>query len=130
MNLVGAAQMHCGDRLGMRPAPVRRGTGGDVADPGNSCRDDRYVCRGDHWVAAARHIAADPADRDVPMAEHDAGQGLYLDITQRGALDLGKISDLRLGEFDVVDRLRRDLDDECRDLVFREAKASWRPFVK
>ena len=64
------------------------------------------------------------------MAEHDAGQGLDLDIAQRGALDLGEIADLGLREFDVVDRLRRDLGDECGDLVVRQAKARRRPFVE
>ena len=58
------------------------------------------------------------------------GQGLDLDILQRGALDLGEIADLRLREFDVVDRLRRDLGDECRDLVLGQAKARRRPFVE
>ena len=38
---------------------------------------------------------------------NDAGQGLDLDILERGALDLGEIADLRLREFDVVDGLRR-----------------------
>ena len=82
MDLVGAAQMHRRDRLGMRAALVRRGAGGDVPDPGDLGGDDRHMRRGDHRVAPARHIAADPADRDVAMAEHHAGQGLDLDILQ------------------------------------------------
>jgi hypothetical protein len=66
----------------------------------------------------------------VPVSEHNAGQCLDLDILQRGALDLGEVADLRLGEFDVVDRLRRDLGNECGDLILGEAKARWRPFVE
>jgi len=48
----------------------------------------------------------------------------------RRPLDLGEIADLRLGEFDVVDRLRGDLGDKRVDLAFGEAKAWRRPFVK
>ncbi len=130
MDLVGAAQMHRRDRLGMRAALVRRGAGGDVADAGDLRGDDRHMRRGDHRVAPARHIAADPADRDMAMAEHHAGQGLDLDILQRGALDLGEVADLRLGEFDVGDGLRRDLRDESADLVVGQPKARRRPFVE
>src|ERR687894_167734 len=54
---------------------------------------------------------AAPATR--PLAKHDAGQGLDLDITHRFALDLGKVADLRLREADVVESLRRDLLDHC-----------------
>jgi len=35
-----------------------------------------------------------------------------------------------LGEFDVVDRLRRDFGDQCSNLVLGEAKARRRPFVE
>jgi hypothetical protein len=64
------------------------------------------------------------------MAEHDPGQSLDLDIFQRGALDLREMADLRLCEFDVVDRLRRDLGDEPDDLVLREFEARRRPFIE
>ncbi len=43
------------------------------------------------------------------MAEHDAGQRLDLDILHRFALDLREISDLGLGELDVLDVTRRQL---------------------
>ena len=124
VDLVGAAEMHRRDRLGMRAALVRRRAGGDVADPGDPRGDDRHMRRGDHRIAPARHIAADPADRDVAVAEHDPGQGLDLDILHRGALDLGEVADLRLREFDVVDRLRRDLGDQAADLVRRTGESS------
>src|SRR3984893_7168782 len=74
MDLVGAAQMHRGDRFRVRAALVGRGAGGDVADPGDPRRDDRHMRRCDHRVAAARHIAAHTTDRDVLVAEHDAGR--------------------------------------------------------
>ena len=64
------------------------------------------------------------------MAEKHAGQGLDLDILQRGALDLGKIADLGLREFDVGDRLRRNFGDQRPDLVIRQPKARRRPFVE
>jgi len=81
--------------------------------------------RRDHRIAAARHIAADLPDGNVAMAEHDAGQGLDFDITQRGALDLGKMANLLLREFDVLDRLWRDLRDEAFDFTRAQPKA-WR----
>jgi len=77
---LNAAQMHRGDRLGVRAALVRWGAGGDVADPGNPRGDDRHVRRGNHRISPTRHITADTANRDVLMAEHDTGQGLDLDI--------------------------------------------------
>ena len=64
------------------------------------------------------------------VPEHDPRQCLDLDIAHRGALDLGEIADLRLREFDIVDRLRRDLGDQCRNLVLGEAEARRRPFVE
>ena len=64
------------------------------------------------------------------MPEHDPGQGLDLDIAHRRPLDLGEMPDLRLREFDVVDRLRRDFGDQCRNLVLGEAEARRRPFVE
>ena len=51
----------------------------------------------------ARHIAADRIHRDVPVAEHDAGQRLDLEVAQRLLLLLREIAHLRLGEFDVVE---------------------------
>jgi hypothetical protein len=86
--------------------------------------------RGDHRVAAARHIAADTANRDVPVAEDDPGQSLDLDILQRGALDLGEITDLRLSKFDIVNGLRRNFGNERLDLSGAQTKARRRPFVE
>ena len=101
-----------------------------MADPGDPRRYDRHMRRSDHRIPAARHVAADRADRDVAVAEHDPGQRLDLDILHRGALDFRKVADLLLREFGVVDRLRRDLRDQTADLVIREAKARRRPFVE
>ncbi len=64
------------------------------------------------------------------MAEKHAGQGLDLDILERGALELGEIADLGLREFDVGDGLRRDLGDEGGDLGSGQAEARRRPFVE
>ena len=76
-----------------------------MADPGDARRDDRHMRRGDHRIAPAGDIAADTADRDMAMAEHDAGQSLDLDITHQFALDLSEIADLRLREADIVELL-------------------------
>lgn len=64
------------------------------------------------------------------MGEHHTRQCLDLDIAQRGALDLGEMADLSLGEFDVLDGLRRDLGDEIADRGIAEAEARRRPFVE
>jgi hypothetical protein len=101
-----------------------------VPDPGDARRDDAHMRRGDHGIAAARHIAPDTADRDVPVPEYDPRQCLDLDIVHRAPLDLGEIADLRLREFDVLDRLRRDFVEECGNLVLGEAEARRRPFVE
>src|SRR5258708_38062807 len=85
--LVGAAEMHRGDRLGVRTALVRRRASRDVANPGNPRRHDAHMRRGDHRIPSARNITADTVDRDVLVAEHDAGQWLDLDIAHCCALD-------------------------------------------
>ena len=101
-----------------------------MADPGDPRRDDRHMRRGDHRIAPAGHIAADAADRDVAMAEHDAGQRLDLDIPHRFALDFGEVADLRLREVDVVDGLRRHFRDHRGDVRVGQAEARRRPFVE
>ncbi len=64
------------------------------------------------------------------MAEHDARQGLDLDIAQCGPLDGRKVPHLRLGEADVLDRLLRKLRVGGLDLLGREAEARGRPLVE
>ncbi len=64
------------------------------------------------------------------MTQCDARQGFDLDVFQSGALNFRKAADLRLGEFDVLDRLGRDCLDQTRDLVIAEAESRWRPFVE
>src|SRR5579884_993289 len=127
---IAATEMHRRDRLRVRAALVGRGAGGDMADPGDPGGDDRHMRRGDHRIAPARDVTADAADRDVAVSEHHSRQGLDLDILQRGALDLGEVADLRLGEADVVERLRRDPGDEVADLRLRQAEARRRPLVE
>ena len=122
--------MHGGDRLGMRAPLVRRRAGNDVPDPGDARGHDRHMGRRDHRIAPARHVAADAVDRNVAMAEHDAGQRFDLDILHRITLDLREVADLRLREFDVGDRLCRHSGEERADLLRRQAKARGRPFVE
>ena len=49
------------------------------------------------------------------MAEPNAGQRLHLDVAQCCALHLGETADLRLGELDVLDHLRRQAVDQRLD---------------
>ena len=103
VDVVGAAEMHGGDDRRMRPALERRRAGDDALHAGDFRGDDRHVRRGDHRIAAARHVAADRVHRDVAVAEHDAGQRLDLDVLHRVALLLREVAHLSLGEFDVVE---------------------------
>ncbi len=102
-NLVGAAEMHRRHDRRMRPALERRRAGDDVLHAGDARGDDRHMRRRHHRIAAARHVAADRIHRDVPVAEHDAGQRLDFEIAQRLFLLLREIAHLRLGELDVVE---------------------------
>src|ERR1044071_7668773 len=86
--------------------------------------------RRDHRIAPAGHITSDIADRDVAMAENDAGQGLDLDIAHRFALDFGEVADLRLREADVVERLRRDFLHYRGDVAVGQAESRRRPVAK
>ena len=61
------------------------------------------------------------------MAEDHARQGFDLDILDRAALDLREIADLRLGEPDVVNGLRRDAGDQFGDVGIRQPEAVGRP---
>ena len=122
--------MHCCDDRRMRPAFERRRAGDDALYAGDLGGDDRHVRAGDHRIAAARHVAADRIDRDVAMAEHDAGQGLDLEVEHGVALLLREIPDLRLREFDVLDIPLRHLRDGALDLGGREVEILRRPLVE
>ena len=61
--------------------------------------------RGDHWVFSTGDIASNAVDWDIFVPKNDSRQGLDLDITQGVTLDLGEVSNLFLGEFDVSDVL-------------------------
>jgi len=86
--------------------------------------------RGDHRVAAAGHVAADAVDRDVLVAETDAGKGFDLDIAQGVLLRLGEAADLGLGELDVGDDLVGQTVDQGLDLIGAEAEGGGFPFVE
>ena len=99
-NLVGAAEMHRRHDRRMRPALVGRRAGDDLLHAGDARGDDRHVRRRHHRIAAARHVAADRVDRNVPVAEHDARQRLDFEIAHRVFLFLRKITHLRLRELE------------------------------
>ena len=130
VDLVGAAEMHGGDDRRMRPALERRRAGDDALHAGDLGGDDRHVRRGDHRIASARHVAADRVDRDVLVAEDDAGQRLDLEVAHRVLLLLREVAHLRLGELDVVEVALGDLADGALDLGRREAEVLRRPVVE
>ena len=121
VDFVGAAEMHGCDNRRMRPALERRRAGDDALHAGDPRGDDRHVRRGDHRIAPARHVAADRVDRDVPVAEHDAGQGLDLEVAHAVALRLREVAHLRLREPDVVEVALGDLADGLLDLLLAQA---------
>ena len=121
-DLVGAAEMHGGDDRRMRPALERRRAGDDALHAGDPRGDDRHVGGGDHRIAPARHVAADRVDRDVLVAEHDAGQRLDLEVAHRLLLLLREVAHLRLRELDVVEVALGDLADRTLDLGRRQAE--------
>ncbi len=114
----------------MRPALERRCAGNDAFHPRNLGGDDRHVRASHHRIAAARDVAADRIDRDVAMAEYDAGQGFDLEVEHGVALLLCEIPDLRLRELDVLDIPLWHLRDGALDLGRREVEIFWRPLVE
>ena len=112
IDLIGTTQRHRGDGGSGRHAVERRRAGGDALHTGHLRGQHAHVRRRDHRITAPRHIAADAGDRDVLVAEPNAGQRLHLHIAQRGTLHLGKAADLRLGELDVLDHLCRQAVDQ------------------
>ena len=90
VDLVGATEVHGSDDRRVRRTVLRRSGGDDARNAGDGGRQHRHVRRGDHRELAARHVAADGLDRDVPVAEDDAGQRLDLDVGDRGALGLAR----------------------------------------
>ena len=129
-NLVGAAEMHRRHDRRMRPAVKRRRAGDDMLHAGDARGDDRHMRRRHHRIAPARHVAADRIHRNVPVAEHHAGQRLDLEIAQRRLSASGEIAHLRLGEFDVVEIALLDLADGALDLGRRQLEGSRRPVVE
>ena len=129
VDLVGAGEVHGGDG-GVGHAPVeRRRARRDALDARDLRRDDAHVRRGDHRVAAARHVGAD-VRRDVPVAEADARERLDLEVRHRRALGLGERPHLLLAERDVVEHLGRDALEARRDLVGVEPEGLRLPAVE
>jgi hypothetical protein len=77
--------------------------------------------RGEQRIFAARHIAAGGLHRHILVTQHHARQGLDLDIQDRSTLDLGEITDLRLGEPDIGNILWGELRKAVVDLGLAEA---------
>ena len=130
VDLVGAGEVHRGDR-GVGHAPVeRRRARRHPLDARDLRRDDAHVGGGDHRVAAAGHVRADARDRDVPVAEPDAGKRLDLEVDHRRALRPRERPHLLLAERDVVEHLGRDALEARRDLVGVEPEGLRLPAVE
>ena len=102
---------------------MRRGGGDDAFDAGHLGRHDAHMCRGDHGIFAAGHVAADRIHRDVLVAQNDAGQGFDLDILQRRFLVFGEVAHLFVGEADIVQIALGDLRKRGLDLLFTQAES-------
>ena len=130
VDLVGAAEVHRRDDRRMRAALERRRAGDDAFDARDARGDDRHVRRGDHRIAPARHVAADRVHRDVAVAEDDAGQRLDLQVLHGVLLLLREVTDLGLGEPDVVEVSLGDLRNGLLDLGRRQAEILRLPIVE
>ena len=71
--------------------------------------------RRDHGVAAARNVAADALNGDIPVAQRHARTRLDLEVVQRVTLRLGELPDLPLRELDVATNRRIDLPHQLRN---------------
>ena len=122
--------MHSGDDGGVRAALERRCAGGDAPHAGDARGHDRHVSRGDHWIAPARHVAADRIHRDVPVPKHHARQRLDLEIAQGFFLLLREIAHLRLRKLDVVEVALAHPRDRGLDFGVGELERWRRPVVE
>ena len=130
IDLVGATQRHRRDGLGMGRPAGRWRAGNDVPDAGHPGRDDAHMRRGHHGIAPARHVAPDAVDRNVPVPQCHARQGLHLHVPDRLALNLREVADLRLSEADVCDGLVGDRFHQPVDLGLGQPEALGRPAVE
>ena len=101
VDLVRASEVLGGHDGRVRLALVGRRAGDDPLHPRDLRGDHAHVGGRDHRVLAARHVGADAVDRDVLVAEDDAGHRLALDVAERLFLDSCEVADLRLSELDV-----------------------------
>ena len=90
----------------------------------------RHVRRGDQRIFSARHVAADRIHRDVLVPEHDARQGLHLDVPQRLLLRVREVAHLLLGEVDVVEVAAREFRQRGLDLAVGEPEVLAVPAVE
>ena len=130
VDLVGAREVHRGDRGVRDPAVERRRAGRDALDAGDLRRDDAHVRGRDHRVAAAGHVRADARDGNVPVAEPDAGKRLDLEVGHRRPLRLRERPHLLLAERDVVQHLVGNALEARGDLVGSQPEALRLPAVE
>ena len=85
---------------------VRRQAGDDLLHPCHLGRDNRHDRSREEREAPARHIAADPRNRDHPVSHVDARQALHLQGQDRRQLRFGEPADVGDGKLGVCPRLR------------------------
>src|SRR5690606_40162244 len=88
---------------------------------GNFGGRNGHMSRGDHRILAAGDVATVGIHRDVLMAENNTRKGLDLDVPERRLLLLGKIANLFLSKFDIVNRASWKLRDALPNLLVRQA---------
>ena len=129
-DFVRATEMHGRHDRRMGRTVLRRGRGHDALDARHLGGHHAHVRGGDHRVLSARYITANAVDRNVLMAKDNTRHHFFFDIPERGFLDLGKLADIRLREFDVVYRLPRQTHDAGVYFIVSQSKALGRPLIE
>ncbi len=130
VDLVGAGHVLGGDDRRSRLAVEGRGAGDDPAATGDLCRQHRHMRRRQQRILAARHVAANRRDRDMPVPQDHAGQGLDLELGHRRLLLFGEVAHLGLCEGDVLEVLPAELGHRGVDLGLRQAEIRAVPAVE
>ena len=130
VDLVSTGQVHRGDGGGRDLAVDRRRTCRHPRHPRDLGGHDRHVGGGHQRVPAARDVRAGRRDRQVPLAEPDAGQSFDLELPHRVELVPGEVSYPFLHGADVVENLFRHRAHDCFDLFAGKPKRFRRPSVE
>ena len=130
VDLVGACQRHCGNRLGWNLAVDWWSARDHPGYPRDLGGQDAHVCRGDHWIPTAGHIATNVAYRKMLVPKKDSWKCLDLDVAKRCSLHFSEVPDLALRELDIGNRRGIDRRDDLVELARRQAKGVWSPIIE